>query len=171
MLGLCPCHVELNVYQEHGVIERANVPHTARCPAVGGCWLSPVSLRVSWAFPHASCLRVPRWLPPPGTRSLVRQGEAGRPKGCVSWVCPCNQESKAASRRLALTYHGEVVDHMATPSSKRVWGSHSSSRTASIMEVGEFGSDRWSFHNQQCLSHSLKEDGDCQALDKEALGL
>lgn len=80
------------------------------------------------------------------------------------------KKAKAASRRLSLIHHGEDVDHMATPSSKRVWGSHSSSLSLYHGSC-KFGSDHWSFRNQQCLSHSLKEGGDCQALDKEALGL
>lgn len=46
-----------------GLVKRANLSHRARYSEVGSCWLGSTSLRVSWAFPHALCLMVPRWLP------------------------------------------------------------------------------------------------------------
>lgn len=45
----------------------------------------------------------------------------------------------AATRRLALTYQGTDLGHMATPSSKRVWRSQCLSLLASVVEVGQIG--------------------------------
>lgn len=76
----------------------------------------------------------------------------------------------AACRRLSLTCHGPALDHRATPSSKSVWGSHCSSFPACvIVEVGQVGNGCWSFHKQDCLLHSPKENGDRQVLDSKDL--
>lgn len=54
----------------------------------------------------------------------------------------------AAPRRLALTFHWTDLSYMATPSSKRVWGSQCLSPLASVVDVGQIGNGHWSFHKR-----------------------